>query len=61
MITEYLKNIVNACACTGNHISCSYTHIPNEKTLKSMENIEKGKELIECKDAEDFFKKVGIK
>ncbi len=34
--------------------------IPNKATLKAMRDAEEGKNLIECKDAEDMFKKLGI-
>ncbi len=33
---------------------------PNKKTLEAMRNIEEGKNLVEAKDAEDLFKKLGI-
>ncbi len=33
---------------------------PNAETLKAIENIEKGKDLIKSKDAEDMFRKLGI-
>jgi ribosomal 50S subunit-associated protein YjgA (DUF615 family) len=34
--------------------------IPNKKTLEALANIESKKDLIETKDAEDLFKKLGI-
>jgi len=34
--------------------------IPNKKTLQAIANIEEGKNLVEAKDAEDLFKKLGI-
>lgn len=33
---------------------------PNKKTLRAIANIEEGKDLVEAKDAEDLFKKLGI-
>lgn len=33
---------------------------PNVDTLKAIDSIEKGKDLIETKDASDLFKKLGI-
>lgn len=33
---------------------------PNKKTLKAIEDAEKGKGLRESKDAKDLFKKLGI-
>ena len=33
---------------------------PNATTLKAIDSIEKGKDLIEAKDAQDMFKKLGI-
>jgi Antitoxin ParD len=35
-------------------------NIPNVTTLKAIENIEKGKDLIEAENAEDLFRKLGI-
>jgi ribosomal 50S subunit-associated protein YjgA (DUF615 family) len=32
----------------------------NKETLKALANIEKGRDLIEAKDAEDLFRKLGI-
>jgi len=34
--------------------------VPNETTLKTFRDSESGKDLIECKDAEDMFNKLGI-
>jgi len=34
--------------------------IPNEETLKTFRNSETGKGLVECKDADDMFRKLGI-
>ena len=34
--------------------------IPNKTTLKAMRDAEERKNLIECKDAADMFKKLGI-
>lgn len=34
--------------------------IPNKETLKTFRDSEAGKGLIECKDADDMFKKLGI-
>ncbi len=40
---------------------CLYSnHSPNKKTLKTLENIENNKELIESKNVQDLFKKLGI-
>ena len=33
---------------------------PNAETLKAIESIEKGKDLIEAKDVQDLFRKLGI-
>ncbi|HEX4839447.1 MAG TPA: hypothetical protein VFU89_03275 [Rhabdochlamydiaceae bacterium] len=35
-------------------------NIPNAETLKVMNDIEKGNGLIESKDAQDIFRKLGI-
>ena len=35
-------------------------NMPNKETLKAMESIEKGRDLIEADDAEDLFRKLGI-
>jgi len=34
--------------------------IPNEETLKTFRDSEVGKGLVECKDADDMFKKLDI-
>jgi ribosomal 50S subunit-associated protein YjgA (DUF615 family) len=34
--------------------------IPNKKTLRAIANIEDGNDLVQAKDAEDLFKKLGI-
>jgi antitoxin component of RelBE/YafQ-DinJ toxin-antitoxin module len=34
--------------------------IPNEETLKAIEEAEKGIDLIKCDDADDLFRKLGI-
>ena len=51
MVVEYIEDQIE---------TCSLSHTPNEETLKSMENIEKGKNLVESKDLEDFLKKLGL-
>ena len=33
---------------------------PNARTLKAIDSIEKGKDLIEAENAEDLFRKLGI-
>jgi hypothetical protein len=35
-------------------------NVPNAETLKAIENIENGKDLIESKDAEELFRRLGI-
>ena len=35
------------------------SHVPNAKTLKAIEQVEKRKNLVECKDIDDLFKKLG--
>ena len=34
--------------------------IPNEETLKAIDEAEKGIDLVECDDADDLFRKLGI-
>ncbi|PIP07068.1 MAG: type II toxin-antitoxin system antitoxin, RelB/DinJ family [Syntrophobacteraceae bacterium CG23_combo_of_CG06-09_8_20_14_all_50_8] len=34
--------------------------IPNERTLKAFRDSEKGKGLVECKDADDMFRRLGV-
>ena len=36
------------------------TEIPNAETLQAIEEIEQGKDLVICKDADDLFKKLDI-
>jgi|WetSurMetagenome_2_1015567.scaffolds.fasta_scaffold478891_1 DNA-damage-inducible protein J len=33
--------------------------IPNEETLKTFRDSDKGKRLVKCKDADDMFRKMG--
>ena len=33
---------------------------PNKKTLQAIKDIEEKKELIDCKDVKDLFKKLGL-
>lgn len=35
-------------------------NVPNAETLKVMSDIEKGKDLVESKDIQDMFRKLGI-
>ena len=35
-------------------------NIPNEETIKAIGEVEQGKDLIECKDEQDLFNKLGI-
>lgn len=35
-------------------------HLPNKETRKAIADIEKDKNLIEAKDLDDLFKKLGI-
>ena len=39
---------------------CPCDHTPNKETMKSLENIEKGKNLVRSKNAKDFLKKLGL-
>ncbi len=34
--------------------------IPNDETLKVFQDSEKGKGLVECKDADDMFNRLGV-
>lgn len=34
--------------------------IPNDKTLKVFQDSEEGKGLVECKDADDMFNRLGV-
>jgi hypothetical protein len=36
------------------------TNLPNKETLQAIERVEKGTDLIEAKDAEELFRKLGI-
>ena len=35
-------------------------NMPNKETLKAIESIEKGRDLVTADDAEDLFRKLGI-
>ena len=41
-------------------MECSYSHIPNDETIKAIEETRKGKNLVNCKDINDLFEKLGI-
>ena len=41
------------------HNSLYINNIPNEETLKAMENVESGKNLTCCKDIEELFARLG--
>ena len=51
MVIEYINDQVEG---------CPHSHIPNKETVKSLENIKNGKNLVESKDLKDFFKKLGL-
>jgi hypothetical protein len=36
------------------------SHVPNEETRETIENIEKGKNIVRAKDIKDLFKKLEI-
>jgi peroxiredoxin len=40
--------------------SCSYSHIPNAETENVLKEIEAGIGLVECRDVDDMFEKLGI-
>lgn len=42
------------------HGSLYSENTPNAETMKAIDSIEKGKDLIESKDAQEFFKNLGI-
>jgi len=37
-----------------------YKKVPNKETLRAIENVEKGKDLVKAKDVLDLFDKLGI-
>ena len=43
-----------------NEEECPYSHEPNAETKRSLENIEKGKNLVRAKDTKDLLKKLGL-
>ena len=43
-----------------NDLPLNGKNLPNAATLKALDNIEKGKDLDEAKDAQDMFHKLGI-
>ena len=42
------------------HTECPYGHTPNAITRKAIEDTQKGKGLVRCKDAKDLFEKLEI-
>jgi len=55
-----IKDIVSIEECLPKMKNSRKGKTPNKKTLKVIANVEKGKNLVEAKDAEDLFKKLGI-
>jgi len=61
LITEKSMREIIIDAIESIDITClSSNHLPNKKTLKSIDNIEKGTNLTEVNDLRDLFKKLGI-
>ena len=61
LITEKSMREIIIDAIESIDITClSSSHLPNKKTLKSIDNIEKGTNLTEVNDLRDLFKKLGI-
>ncbi len=42
------------------HENLYSSNSPNKKTLEAIENVEKGKNLVEAKNADELFRKLGI-
>ncbi len=59
LVGESMTNIILA-ALESWQDCLESLHIPNKETLKSIKNIEEGKNLFEAKDIKDLFKKAGI-
>ncbi len=57
LVVEYINKQLSM---ESNEKECPHDHTPNAKTLKALENIEKGKNLVKCKDVKDLLKKLGI-
>jgi len=73
MSKDFHKRLKMAAAITGQSMtdiilsaleawqSCfDSSHLPNELTLKSLKNIEEGKNIFEALSIEDLFKKAGL-
>ena len=42
------------------HLECGLSHYPNKKTQDVLRNIEEGKNLVEAKNINDLFQKLGM-
>lgn len=45
-------------ASIAEHLAKS--NVPNAKTIKAMKKVDRGEDLVEAKDVDDLFKKLGI-
>jgi len=41
-------------------VDCSYSHIPNEETIKAIKRAQNKKNLVRVKDMDEFRKKLGL-
>ncbi len=57
---KIVMELINEQLLTHEDEECPYSHAPNKETLKALENVEKGKNLVRAKDAKDLFKRLGI-
>lgn len=59
-----LREVVIECfeeSTLNEHVECPYDHIPNAKTIKTIEDAKKGIGIHHAKDAYDLFEQCGIK
>ena len=59
-LSAVLGKSMRELVCDWIHGNLYSENTPNAETLKAIESIEKGKDLVEAKDAQDLFKKLGI-
>ena len=57
---KIIEELIDLRLMVDNAEECPYSHIPNTKLLKSIKDVEEGRELKEYENVSELFKKFGI-